>query len=80
MAPIDLSAAQKQAERDRIYHERRSKGLCIYCGTTGHFQAACSRRKRCPLVTAEGTITLPRVEEAPMAGKDQSHATSLAPA
>ena len=62
---MDLSAAQKQAERERIYQERRSGGLCTYCGTAGHFRAACPRQRRRPLVTAEATITPPRVEEAP---------------
>ena len=71
-APMDLSAAEKQAERERIYQERRSGGLCTYCGTAGHFRAACPRPKRRPLAGAEATLLpmAPRVEEAPTAGKD----------
>ena len=69
-APIDISAAQKQAERERIYQERRSGGLCTYCGTAGHFRAVCPRRRRRLLVTAEATITPPRVEEVSTAGKE----------
>ena len=61
-APMDLSAAQKQAERERIYQERRCGGLCTYCGMAGHFRAACPRRKRRPLPVAEATPT-PRAEE-----------------
>ena len=69
---MDLSAAQKQAEGERIYQERRSGGLCTYCGTAGHFHAACPRRKRRPLAVAEATLTptTPGVEEAPTAEKD----------
>ena len=71
-APIDLSAAQKQAERERIYQERRSGGLCTYCGTAGHFCMACPRRKRCPLAVAEATLMPmpPCSEEAPTAEKN----------
>ena len=71
-ASMDLSAAQKQAERECIYQERRSGGLCTYCGTAGHFRAACPRRKRRLLAVAEATLTptAPRVEEAPTAEKD----------
>ena len=75
-APMDLSAAQKQAERERIYQERCSRGLCTYCGTAGHFRVVCPRRKRRPLVTAEATIA--PAEEAPTPGQDQSHAAWLA--
>ena len=69
---MDLSAAQKQAERERIYQERQCGGLCTYCGTAGHFRAACPHRKRRPLAVAEATLmpTVPRVEEPPTAEKD----------
>ena len=70
LAPMDPPAAQKQAERVRIHQERHSGGLCTRCGTAGRFRAACARSKRRPFVTAEVTITPPRVEEAPTAGKD----------
>ena len=71
-APIDPLAAQKQAERERINLERWSGGLCTYCGTAGHFCAACPRRKRRPLAVAEPTPTptKPRVEEVPTVEKD----------
>ena len=71
-APMDLSAAQTQAEWERIYQERRIGGLCTYCGTAGHCRAACPRRKRPPLAVAEATLmtTAPHVEEAPTAEKD----------
>ena len=69
---MDLSAAEKQAERERISQEHRSGGLCTYCGTAGHLRAACPRCKRRPLAVAEATLTptAPRVEEAPTAEKD----------
>ena len=80
-APMDLSAAQKQAERERIYQESRSGGLCTYYGTAGHFRAACPCRKRRRLTVEEATVTpmAPREEEAPTAGKGQSHPARLAP-
>ena len=68
-APMDLSAAQNQTERDRIYQERQSGGLCPYCRTAGHFQATCPRPKRRQMVTEDATIA-PRAEEASMAEKD----------
>ena len=69
---MDLSAAQKQAERERIYQERRSGCLCTYCGMAGDFRAACPRQKRRPLAMAEATLTPTplRVEETPTAEKD----------
>ena len=69
LALMDLLAAQKETEQERIYQERRSGGLYTYYGTAGHFRAVCPCRKRCPLVTAEATIA-PCAEEAPMAEKD----------
>ena len=68
-APMDLSAVQKLAERERIYRERGSGFLCTYCGTASHFRTACPRRKCRPLTVAEATLT-PRAEEALTAGKD----------
>ena len=78
---MDISAAQKQAKRERIYQERRSGGLCTYCGTAGHFRATCPRRKRRPLAVAEATLTptAPHVEQAPTAEKHWSHVARLAP-
>ena len=69
---MDLSAALKEAERERIYQERQSGGLCTYRGTAGHFRTACPRHNRRPLAVAEGTLTTtpPRAEEAPTADKD----------
>lgn len=69
-APMDLSAQEKQAERDRIYQERRAAGVCTYCGGGNHFRAACPRRKRKTLAAAEATIT----EISDESGKAQSHA------
>ena len=77
-APMDLSAAHKQAEQECIYLERRSGGLCSYCGLAGDFRAACPRRKCCPLAVAEATLT-PRAEGASTSAKDWSHAARLAP-
>ena len=80
-APMDLSAAQKQAEPERIYQERQRGGLCTYCVMAGHFRAACPRCKRHPLTVAEATLTSTPlcIEATPTAGKDQSHPTWLAP-
>ena len=80
-APMNFSAAQKQAARERIDQERRSRGLCTYCRMAGHFRAACPRRKRRPLAVAEATLTPtpPRAEEAPTAKKVKFHAARLAP-
>ena len=69
LAPMDLSAAQKQAEWECIYQRCGSGGLCTYCGTAGHFRAACPRRKRRAWAVAEATL-MPCAEEAPTSGKD----------
>ena len=80
-APMGLSAAQKQAEREHYYQDRRSGGLCTYCGMADQFRAASPRRKRHLLAVAVATLTPPllRIEETLTAGKDQSHAARLAP-
>ena len=70
--PIDLSAAQKQAEQECIYQECRSGDLCTYCAMASHFHAVCPHRMRRLLAVAEGTLTAtpPYVEEAPTVEKD----------
>lgn len=55
-APMDLSAAAKEAERQRRYNERRSAGLCTFCGDGGHFRAECPRRRNNPVRAAEAAL------------------------
>jgi hypothetical protein len=57
-APMDLSAAEREAERQRRYAERRAAGLCTYCGNAGHFRSSCPKRTRqTPIRAAEGQVT-----------------------
>ena len=71
-APLHLSAAQEQAERERIYRERQSGSLFTDCGTASHFRAACPHRKRHPLAVTEANLmpTPLCVEENPTLEKD----------
>jgi hypothetical protein len=60
-APMDLSATQKNAERNRIKQERIARGECIYCGITGHFLRECPQRAAAHarrLTMAAATITV----------------------
>jgi predicted RNA-binding Zn ribbon-like protein len=60
-APMDLSAAQKITERNRIKQERITKGECFYCGNTGHFLRECPHRAAAHarrLTMAAATITV----------------------
>jgi hypothetical protein len=63
-APMDLSAAPKSVERNRIKQERIAKGECIYCGNTGHYLRECPQctaaHARC-LTMAAATITVDEV-------------------
>jgi hypothetical protein len=43
-APMELSAARREAERQRIREERMAKGQCTYCGSDQHFRLDCPRR------------------------------------
>jgi hypothetical protein len=42
--PMDLSAGQRDAERQRIRNERMARGECLYCGQSGHLRLDCPRR------------------------------------
>jgi hypothetical protein len=42
--PMELSAARREAERQRIRDERMAKGQCTYCGSDQHFRLDCPRR------------------------------------
>jgi hypothetical protein len=41
---MELSAARREAERQRIREERMAKGQCTYCGSDQHFRLDCPRR------------------------------------
>ena len=43
-APMDLSATQRTAEKNRIRQERMARGECLYCGTVGHLLRECPKR------------------------------------
>ena len=56
VAPMDLSAMQRTAEKNRIRQERMARGECLYCGTVGHFlhecpERAASRNRRLAMAT-----------------------------
>jgi hypothetical protein len=60
-APMDLSAVQKNTERNRIKQERITKGECFYCGNTGHYLRECPQRAAAHarrLTMAAATITV----------------------
>jgi len=44
VAPMDLSATQITAEKNRIRQERMAWGECLYCETDGHFLRECPER------------------------------------
>ena len=41
VTPMDLSATQRTAEKNRIRQERMARGECLYYGTVGHFLREC---------------------------------------
>jgi len=41
VAPMDLSATQWTAEKNRIKQERMARGECLYCGTVGYCLREC---------------------------------------
>jgi len=47
VAPMDLSAMQRTAEKNRIRQERMAQCECLYCGTVGHFHCECPERAVC---------------------------------
>lgn len=59
-APMDLSATQRTAEKNRIRQERMARGECVYCGATGHFLRECPKRAASQarrLAMAAATVT-----------------------
>jgi len=44
VAPMDLSATQWTAEKNRIRQEHMARGECLYCGTVSHFLRECPER------------------------------------
>ena len=62
-APMDLSAAGRDAEKQRVYLERRAAGLCTACGNAGHFRQDCPRRRN-PVRANEAALA-PAEAEAP---------------
>jgi len=44
VAPMDLSAMQRTAEKNRIRQERMAQRECLYCGAVGHFLCECPER------------------------------------
>lgn len=68
--PMDLSAADRQALRQRNREERIAKGLCLYCGQAGHLRLNCPARAaaeaRRTKITANATTSTPsepRIQE-----------------
>jgi hypothetical protein len=49
--PMQLDTIQKQKTKQ----ERLSKGLCLYCGKSGHFAAQCPNKKK-PWVKAHQAL------------------------
>jgi hypothetical protein len=43
-APMDLSAAARETEKQRVYRERMAQGACTSCGVAGHFRKDCPGR------------------------------------
>ena len=41
---MDLSAAERNALRQRTREKRMAEGLCLYCGQAGHLRANCPAR------------------------------------
>jgi len=64
VAPMDLSATQRTAEKNRIRQERMARGECLYCGTVGHFLRECperaaSRNRRLAMAATVNTTAEP---------------------
>lgn len=53
--PMDLSAARNITPQMKQY--RRANNLCLYCGGTGHFAAACPNKKKRPEAKIKAAIT-----------------------
>jgi len=69
-APMDLSAAQRSAEKTRIKQERMARGECIYCGAAGHFLRECPQRAAAQArrLTMAATAAAPDPHPAPEVG------------
>jgi len=69
VAPMDLSATRRTAEKNRIRQERMARRECPYCRTVGHFLRECpkcaaSRNRRLAMaatvnMTAEPDAAIP---------------------
>jgi len=61
VAPMDLSARQRTAEKNRIRQEPMAQGECQYCRTVGHFLRECPERtaawNRCLAMAATVNMT-----------------------
>jgi len=64
VAPMDLWATQRTAEKNRIRQECMARGECLYCGTVGHFlreypERAASRNRRLAMAATVNTTAEP---------------------